>query len=102
MVTLLVGENCVIILDPVFVVQPYKIGTFFHYLETHRVWLTRAQAYRIIAASRALHWMRKTLSLHGCCQTGATLPTEGKRALQTRVSSIVQPCWNHASITSSR
>jgi len=87
MVTLLISENCVIIPDPVFVGQPYKVGTFFQFLQTHRVWLTRAQACRIIAASRALHWMRKTLSLRGCCQTGANLRTEGKRALQTRVPS---------------
>jgi len=87
MVTLLVGENCVIIPDQIFVEQSYKVGTFFHFLLTHRVWLTRAQACRIIPASRALHWMRKTLSLRGCCQTGATLPTEGKRAPQTRVPS---------------
>ena len=88
MVTLLVDENCAIILDPVFIGQPCKVGTFFHFLQTHRVWLTRAQACRIIPASRALHWIRKTLSLRGYCQTGANLPTEGKRSLQTRVPSI--------------
>ena len=87
-VTLLVGENYVIIPDPVFVEQPYKVGTFFHFLQTHRVWLTRAQACRIIPASRALHWITKTFSVRGYCQTGANLPTERKRALKTRVSSI--------------
>jgi len=88
MVTLLVGKNRVIIPDPVFVGQSYKFGTFFHFLQTHRVWLTRAQACRIIPPSRALHWTRKTLSLRGYCQTGANLPTERERALQTRVTSI--------------
>ena len=39
----------------------------------------------LIPASRALHWIRKTLSLRGYCQTGANLPTERKRA---RVPSI--------------
>jgi len=32
MITLLVVESCVIIPDPVFVGQPYKVGTFFHLL----------------------------------------------------------------------
>ena len=87
MVTLLVGKNCVIISDPVFLQQPCKVSTFFHFLQTDRVWLAHAQACRIIPTSRALHWIRKTFSLRGCCQTGANVPSERKRALQTRVLS---------------
>ena len=48
MVTLLVGENCVIISDLVFVQQPYiEVAHMFHFLQNRSVWLTRAQACRI-------------------------------------------------------
>ena len=80
-------QNCVIISDPVFLQQSCKVSTFFHFLQTHRVWLARAQACKIIPASCALHWIQKTFSERGCCQPGADVPTERKRALQTRVLS---------------
>ena len=61
---------------------------FLQCSKTLNIMNANLSGFTVIPASRDLHWIRKPLSLRGYCQTGANLPTERKRALQTRVPSI--------------